>query len=115
MEKKINIGKVELQIKSSLFTIIAYKNQFGTDLFADVQSLNVTKENMDISNLVRVLFQIVFILNKPYNNSISFDDFLNQFDMDILSDVDQLTGIMNIIGEMLGSVKKKGASVPTPR
>ncbi len=115
MERKIIIGKTELQAKSSLFTIIAYKNQFGTDLFNDVQKLSIEKESIDISNIVKTLFQIIYILNKPYNNSISFDDFLNQFDMDVIADVDSITEIMKTISDMLGSVNKKNKAPATPR
>ena len=46
MEKVVNIGNKELQLRSSLLTIIAYKNTFGTDLFDDIAQLSV-KESAD--------------------------------------------------------------------
>ena len=45
MERTIKIGEQELKLRSSLLTIITYKNTFGTDLFADVQKLDVSKKS----------------------------------------------------------------------
>ena len=63
MERKINIGNKEIRLKSSLFTMIAYKNQFGTDLFQDVSKMDVKedKETQDVSGVIQVLFQIIYI------------------------------------------------------
>ena len=44
MERKITIGNKELRLRSSLFTIIAYKNEFGTDLFQDVSKMDIKDE-----------------------------------------------------------------------
>ena len=82
MERKIIIGEKELQVRSSLFTIIDYKNTFGSDLFMDVTSLNASKQNADISQVIKVLFQIIYILHKPFEKK-TFDEFLNDFDFSI--------------------------------
>ncbi|WP_308698790.1 hypothetical protein [uncultured Thomasclavelia sp.] len=85
MEKKIQIGDKELQVRSSIFTIIDYKNTFGTDLFNDVTKIG-TKANYqtEILVIIKVLFQIIYILHKPFEKR-SFEDFLNDFDFTILN------------------------------
>lgn len=111
MEKKIQIGDKELQVRSSLFAIIDYKNTFGTDLFNDVTKIG-TKANYqtEISVIIKVLFQI-YILHKPFEKR-SFEDFLNDFDFTILNDTKALEDISTVIGELLGSIKNapKGES-----
>ena len=37
----------------------------------------------------------------------SYDRFLQSFDFSILSNVDELTNLANVIGELLGEVKKQ--------
>ena len=108
MERKITIGNKEVRLKSSLFTMIAYKNQFGTDLFQDVSKMDVKedKETQDVSSVIQVLFQIIYVLNNPFND-VSFDEFLNQFDFEVLTDTNSLTKAMQVIGELLGSAKNK--------
>lgn len=109
MERVVKIADKELQLRSSLFTIIAYKSNFGTDLFDDISKLSVQEGDNGISNIstvIRVLFQIIYILHKPYTKD-TFEDFINGFDFSILSDTKALEEITNIIGEVLGSVKAK--------
>ena len=114
MERKILIGNKEIRLKSSLFTMIAYKNQFGTDLFQDVSKMDIKEEeNADVSGVIQTLFQIIYILNKPFND-VSFDEFLNGFDFDILTDTDALTKSMQVIGELLGSNKGPKNTNKTP-
>ena len=114
MERKILIDNKEIRLKSSLFTMIAYKNQFGTDLFQDVSKMDIKEEeNADVSGVIQTLFQIIYILNKPFND-VSFDEFLNGFDFDILTDTDALTKSMQVIGELLGSNKGPKNTNKTP-
>ena len=114
MERKILIGNKEIILKSSLFTMIAYKNQFGTDLFQDVSKMDIKEgENADVSGVIQTLFQIIYILNKPFND-VSFDEFLNEFDFDILTDTEALTKSMQVIGELLGSNKGSKNTNKTP-
>lgn len=112
MERVIKIGEKELKVRSSLFTIIDYKNTFGTDLFNDATKIGEGKNN-EVSTIVQTLFQIIYIFNKPYEKK-SFEEFLDEFDFSILSDTETLEDITKSIGELLGSVKKGPKSTPTP-
>lgn len=112
MESKINIGEKELELRSSLLTIIAYKSTFGTDLFEDISNLAVQDGKEGISNIstvIRVLFQIIYILHKPFTQQ-SFEQFVNEFDFSVLSDTTSLEQITSTIGEVLGSVQPKSKS-----
>lgn len=115
MERTINIGDKELKVKSTLFTIIDYKNTFGTDLFQDITQIGENKKSAEITSVLRVLFQIIYILNKPYSKQ-TFDDFLNGFDFAIINDPKSLEEITNVIGELLGTITNapKGDVVPNP-
>ncbi len=115
MERKILIGKKEIKLKSSLFTMIAYKNQFGTDLFQDVSKMDIkeSEEGKDVSGVIQTLFQIIYVLNKPFTNE-TFEEFLNGFDFDVLTDTEALTKTMQVIGELLGSSKGPKNSGKTP-
>lgn len=107
MEKTTKIGDKEYRLRSSLFTIIDYKNTFNTDLFDDVAKLSVNGKNgNELTNVIEVLFQIVYILNKPFNK-ISYEQFLNEFDFNVITDQVTLENITNIIGEFLTQNKSK--------
>lgn len=110
MEKKVQIGELELKVRSSLFTIIDYKNTFGTDLFKDVSRISNT-EREEISLIIQILFQIIYTLHRPFC-SLSFDEFLNNIDFSILNDAKALEDLSNVIGELLGSVKEKPKETP---
>jgi hypothetical protein len=48
MEKTINLRGEDLKLRSSLFTIISYRNVFGTELFSDIKKLeNLNKDETD--------------------------------------------------------------------
>lgn len=116
MEKTIKIDDKELKLRSSLFTIISYKNTFGTDLFDDISKLSVKEKKGEITNIssiINVLFQIIYILHKPFTK-MSFEEFVNDFDFSILSDTKSLEEITNTIGEVLGSIRPKSGSVKSP-
>ena len=107
MEKTIKIGEQELTLRSSLLTIITYKNTFGSDLFNDVSKLNVSRKN-GISNpthVIQILFQIIYALHKPFTKK-NFEEFLNDFDFSIISDVKALEELARVIGDLLGTIKK---------
>ena len=40
MERTVKLNGKELRLASSLFTIISYRNVFGTELFDDVEKLD---------------------------------------------------------------------------
>lgn len=115
MEKTIRIGEKELQVRSSLFTVIDYKSVFGTDLFNDVSKISVKDKEVEISSVIKILFQIIYILHKPFEK-VSFEEFISAFDFSILNDTKALEDVSSVIGELLGSVKNapKGNTVKHP-
>lgn len=102
MEKLIIIGDKELKVRSSLFTVIEYKSIFGSDLFNDVAKISASEN--DISNVIKVLFQIIYVLHRPFDKD-TFEEFISSFDFAILNDTKALEEISSVIGELLGSVK----------
>lgn len=112
MEKTISIQGQEFKLKSSLFTIIAYKNAFGSELFSDIAVLDKLSNKDDLSHLsivIDVIFRITYILHKPFTKS-SYDEFLQSFDFSVLSDANELENIANTIAELLGTVRGEEAS-----
>ncbi len=113
MEKVIKLGKRELRLHSSLFTIIEYKNVFGTELFSDIKKIEkVTKKpEEDFSIIIDTIFRIIYILSRPYTKE-SYQDFLMNLDFSLLNDEAELESLSNAIGEMLGSIKKGDTFLP---
>lgn len=107
MERTVNLNGKELRLASSLFTIISYRNVFGAELFDDVDRLDKALEakSGDVGRFIDVLFRLVYVLHKPFYND-SYDHFLQGFDFSVLSNVDELTQLAKVIGELLGSVKE---------
>lgn len=102
MEKTIVIGKEEIRLKSSLFTIISYRSVFGTELFSDIKKLeSLNKDQTDAALVIDVLFRIIYILHKPFTNK-SYDEFLMNLDFSLLSNIDELENVSNTIALMLG-------------
>jgi len=108
MERTVKLNGKELRLASSLFTIISYRNVFGSELFDDVEKLEKAMEENknDIGKFIDVLFRLIYVLHKPFYNE-SYDRFLQSFDFSILSNVDELTNLADVIGELLGEVKKQ--------
>lgn len=105
MEKKITINGKDIALKSSLFTVIDYQNQFGSDLFADMTSLTKLGNNeKNTTKFISVILQVLFILGRE-SFGCSYDKFLQDLPMEFLTDVDKLEEIIKIIGELLGSAK----------
>ena len=107
MEKTAKLNGKELRLASSLFTIISYRNVFGTELFDDVEWLvkAISENKNDVGRFIDILFRLIYVLHKPFYND-SYDHFLQSFDFSILSNVEELTNLANVIGELLGEVKK---------
>ena len=105
MEKTIILNGEPLRLKSSLFTIIEYRNVFGTELFTDIKKMDITSDD-DAGKVIDVLFKIVYILNRPYTKQ-SYDDFLTNLDFNILSNPDEIENLSVTIAEMLGGGIKK--------
>lgn len=116
MERTVTLSGKELRLASSLFTIISYRQTFGSELFHDVEKLDkaFNNEKEDVSQFIDVLFRIVYILNKPYFQE-SYDHFLQRFDFSVLSATDELTALSNVIAELLGSVKANKEGPRSPR
>ena len=108
MERTVKLNGKELRLASSLFTIISYRNVFGTELFDDVEKLDkAMQENKnDVGRFIDVLFRLIYVLYKPFYND-SYDHFLQSFDFSVLSNIEELTNLANAIGELLGEVKKQ--------
>ena len=105
MERTIILNGEPLRLKSSLFTIIEYRNVFGTELFSDIKKMDITSDD-DAGKVIDVLFKIVYILNRPYTKQ-SYDDFLTNLDFNILSNPDEIENLSVTIAEMLGGGIKK--------
>ena len=108
MERTVKLNGKELRLASSLFTIISYRNVFGTELFDDVEKLDkaMQESKNDVGRFIDVLFRLIYVLHKPFYND-SYDHFLQGFDFSVLSNVDELTNLANVIAELLGEVKKQ--------
>lgn len=108
MERTVKLNGKELRLASSLFTIISYRNIFGTELFDDVDKLDkeLEKNKNDVGRFIDILFRLIYVLHKPFYND-SYDRFLQSFDFSVLSNVDELTNLARVIGELLGEVKKQ--------
>jgi len=114
MEKTITINGKEYRLKSSLFSIISYKNTFGSELFNDISVLDSlsSKEGLStLSTVIDVIFRITYVLHKPYTKQ-TYDEFLGGFDFSILSDVKELESIANTIADLLGTVQSKDEEQP---
>lgn len=105
MEKQIDINGKTYRLKSSLYSIISYKNTFGTELFSDITGIEkVSKNSDDVSKVIDTIFRIFYILHKPFTNQ-SYDDFLNEFDFDILANQEALTKLSEVIAEVFKTSK----------
>ena len=107
MEMSVRLGEYDYKLRSSLFTIISYRNVFGTELFSDVAILDKlkNKNEEEISRIIDTIFRITYILHKPFTSK-SYDEFLNELDFGIIGDVKALEELANVIGKLLGTIKK---------
>ena len=102
MEKTIKLKDTNLKLQSSLFTIISYRNVFGSEIFSDIKKMDNKKgKNDDVSQVIDILFRIIYILHKPFTKQ-SYDEFLMSLDFSVLSDEVELENLSNTIAEMLG-------------
>lgn len=107
MERTINLGGRQYKLRSSLFTIISYRSVFGTELFADVKKIDglKSKSEEEVSTLIDTIFKITYILHKPFTEN-SYEEFLNEFDFSIITEINELEQLAKVIGDLLGSVKR---------
>lgn len=113
MEKVIQLGEREFRLHSSLFTIIDYRNVFGTELFHDIKKLDKGKniKEEDFSLVIDTIFRIIYVLHRPFSKT-SYNGFLMSIDFSLLSDPDELNVLSQTISEMLGTIKKGQSSSP---
>lgn len=116
MEKVIQLGKKELKLHSSLFTIIEYRNVFVSELFSDIKNIEkFSQANEDeLSVIINTVFKIIYILNRPYEK-LTYQEFLMQLDFEVLGHVDALNELANAIIEMLGTINKNTPSYNLPK
>ena len=101
MEKTVKLNGEDIRLKSSLFTIIEYRSTFGTELFSDVTKLESSEKEGNVSEVLEVIFKIVYVLHKPFTKK-SYEEFLQGIDFTLLSDVGELENITHTIAELLG-------------
>ena len=113
MEKTLKLGEKEYKLHSSLFTIIDYRNVFGSELFSDIKKLeksNNIKEE-DFSVVIDTIFRIIYVLHRPFSKT-SYNDFLMSLDFSILSNPEELQLLSSTIAEMLGTLTKGQSPSP---
>lgn len=105
MEKEINIQGKDFKLRSSLFSIISYRSTFGSELFSDITQIEKIGEDVsDISKVIDVIFRIFYILHKPFTE-VSYNEFLNNFGFEVLTDETELTKLSEVIAELFDSSK----------
>jgi hypothetical protein len=111
MEKVIQLGKKELKLHSSLFTIIEYRNVFGTELFSDIKKIDKLAQatDDDLSVVINTIFRVIYILNRPYVKQ-TYEEFLMGLDFEVLSNTDELQTLSQAIIDMLGTINKNTPS-----
>lgn len=113
MEKTLKLGEKEYKLHSSLFTIIDYRNVFGTELFSDIKKLDQKKniKEEDFSVVIDTIFRIIYVLHRPFSKT-SYNDFLMSLDFSILSNPEELQLLSTTIAEMLGTLTKGQSPSP---
>lgn len=108
MEKTIRLNETDYKLRSSLFTIISYRSTFGSELFGDIKKIEKIGKNEvdDLTAIIDTIFRLTYILHKPFTNK-SYDEFLNEFDFSIISDIKALEELAKVIAELIGSVNNK--------
>ena len=82
MEKVIKLGDKEYKLHSSLFTIIDYRNVFGSALFSDIKKLEKDKniKEEDFSIVMNKILRMIYVLHRPFSKTILYD-FLMALDL----------------------------------
>lgn len=86
MVKTIKIDGKEFNIKSSAYTVFAYKNMWGRDFFKDIKSVSVKKAEIDkhksskeeknltwleeMPNILNMLYNVFYTMAQEYDNKI---------------------------------------------
>lgn len=116
MEKIINIGGVDVRLKSTAATPLIYKNQFKTSFLTDLMLLSKTFQNgTDVNKMsynqlknvdLDIFYNFVWVLAKGADKNIEpplewFARF-NEFNLqEVMADV------MDLLTSSIGGTKKK--------
>jgi hypothetical protein len=107
MEKVIKLGQRELRLHSSLYSIIEYRNVFGTELFNDLLKIEEKSKahQGEFSLLINTIFKVIYVLHRPFSK-LSYEEFMMSMEFDLLSEPDDLQLLSQTIADMLGTIKK---------
>jgi len=111
MEKTVVIQGKEYKLKSSLGTVLKYREIFGTELFSDVKIIDSLKGKAEeeISRIINVIFRITYVLHRPYTEK-TYDQFIDDLDFSIIGDPKALDDLAKAIGELI-KVENTGGHV----
>lgn len=113
MEKTVVIQGKEYKLKSSLGTVLKYREIFGTELFSDVKIIDSLKGKAEdeISRIINVIFRITYVLHRPYTDK-TYDQFLDDLDFSIIGDPKALDELAKAIGELIKVENKTNKVTP---
>lgn len=109
MKKIINIGNKELTLKSSAYTVLAYKEETGKNLLEDLQKISDLQISNDLSDeeqqrklmvnlepFMEMLLKLVYVMYKEANKDAeSFKDFCEGID-NLFDNVEWLQGVLEL-------------------
>lgn len=109
MKKIINIGNKELTLKSSAYTLLAYKEETGKNLLEDLQKISELKIGNDIPEeeqqqklmvniapFMEMLLKLIYVMYKEANKDVeSFKDFCEGIDS-LFDNVEWLQGVLEL-------------------
>lgn len=114
MRKIVNIDGKDVKLVSNGATPILYKQEFGTDFFADLVKLIKSSDSTELTELsyeqlnhmdLTVFYRIIYIFARSGNNDInSMVDWLEEFDEFPI--FDYLEEIMEMVQQLLSREKK---------
>lgn len=130
MTKQIKLGNQTYILSGSVFTIINYQKLFGSDIYKDLMSfinfdnvkINVNGkvdtskikiEDVDITKLMIILTQILYVLAQPnFNEEMSYDRFVQLIPADFLFNENSLEEIMESIVILIPKKNQNQKKVP---
>ena len=109
MKKIINIGNKELTLKSSAYTVLAYKEETGKNLLEDLQKISELKISDDLTDeeqqkkllvniapFMEMLLKLIYVMYKEANKDAeSFKDFCEGIDS-LFDNVEWLQGVLEL-------------------
>lgn len=63
MEKQISIQGKEYKLKSSLFSIISYRNTFGSELFSDITTIEKINKLIEVEEGFHASYKLTEIMS----------------------------------------------------